>query len=170
MSPLIEEIDPQRRWISSSKREVDYLPVRLFRTSAERLRLVRKVKGRLVLSPAGRTGRSDPAALLVHVTAHLPLAGDAAERDAALLVLLAVAGGSTLDGSQRGAHELVGAMGSLGWSRASGVPLSATDIVRAADATVDVLHAVRALSPLGAWRDEPVPAAGAPFAGRALRG
>ena len=172
---LIGVVDPHHHWLSTSDREADYYPVLLFRQGAQRLRLVRTLKGRLVLTPAGRKVRGGDAALVAHLAAALPLAAGPPQRDAGLLVLLAAAAGEVVDRSSptdggEARAALVPAMDSLGWSVGDGSALSEADVRYAAQETLDVLRTVGALPARGAGGADVTTGAGERFARAALRG
>ena len=169
---LVDVVDPGRDWLSTSDREADHYPVLLFRHGAQRLRLVRTLKGRLVLTPAGRRVRGDDAALVAHLAAALPLSQGPPHHDAGLLVLLAAAAGEVVGGpgsAGDGRVALVPAMDSLGWSVGDGSALSEADVRHAAEETLDVLRAVRALPARGAGGADVATGAGRRFARAALR-
>ncbi|WP_435108723.1 IS1096 element passenger TnpR family protein [Nocardiopsis synnemataformans] len=83
-------------WVGQLNREDQTAPVLLLRESAQTLRLVRRYGGKLVLTPAGRGARSDPAALWRHVMERLPFAAESSlEGYADILFLLSLAAGET---------------------------------------------------------------------------
>jgi len=94
-------------WIGKANREEHTPPVFELRESARRCRLVRKYKGALVLTPAGRTLRSDPVALWWHLAAELPKGRDDIECDAGTTLLLAVAPVSRSPGTSRAVSSLM---------------------------------------------------------------
>lgn len=87
-------LDGAKDWIGKANREDQTLPVLQLRESAQRLGLIRKIKGRLVLTTAAKRLLHDPAGLwlfLVRAIAHRHRHDS--ERDATLLLLLEVAAG-----------------------------------------------------------------------------
>ncbi len=80
-------------WMGKGNREENMLPVRRLREAATALGLVRKLKGRLVLSPAGRGLVGDVDGMWRHVASTLPLGKKPWDRDAGTVMLLAVAAG-----------------------------------------------------------------------------
>ncbi len=98
-------------WIGKPNREDQTLPVLDLRDSAQRLGLLRKHRGTLLPTVAGRRVADDPAGLWQHLAARLPVARNDPERDAGLLYLLTVAAARPEPG------ELVAAgLSVLGWS------------------------------------------------------
>ena len=86
------ELDGAKDWIGKANREDQTLPVLQLRESAQRLGLIRKIKGRLVLTSAAKRLLDDPAGLwlfLARSIAHRHRHDS--ERDATLLLLLEVA-------------------------------------------------------------------------------
>lgn len=174
---LVDVVDPNRDWLTTSDREVDYYPVLLFRLAAQRLRLVRTLKGRLVLTPAGRRVRGDDVALVAYLAAALP-AGEGAQRAAGLLVLLTVAAGEAVErpypdlgpGTEGAPVALSSAMGAIGWSMADGSWPSERDVRHAAEGTIELLRTVGALPPRGTRGPDAPTSAGRWFARAALRG
>ncbi len=143
VTELLGVVDPHREWIGAGDRESLTAPVLAFREGAQQLGLVRKVKGRLVLTPRGRALRPDAAGLLTHLAERLPLGRAAHERDAETLVLLVVAAGHDPSGAV--APLLVRALRSSGWSGSDGGEVDARVLRRAAEGTIEVLGAVGAL-------------------------
>lgn len=168
VTELLPVVDPDRDWIGASNRESHTLPVLAFRESAQEFGLVRRLKGRLVLTPRGRALRSDPAGLLAHLASRLPLGRATHEQDAGHLVLLAVAGGRAPFGDEGPA--LAEALGALGWMGADGSPVDSWMVRRATDATVGVLRATGALVRTRPGREDSVTAPGLVLARMALVG
>jgi len=116
----VAELGWEDRWIGKQNREDQTWPVRQLREQAQRLGLLRKLKGRLLLSVAARPLLDDPVGLwffLARSLAHRHRHD--AERDATLLLALEVATG-------RGAtaDDCLPAVGfgleALGWSAGDG--------------------------------------------------
>ena len=82
-------------WIGKVNREDHTPPIRQLRSAAQGLGLVRKHKGRLVLTPAGRRVRGNPASLWAHLVVTLPLGRRREQRHAGVLALLCTAGRAT---------------------------------------------------------------------------
>jgi hypothetical protein len=88
------ELGWTRDWIGKANREDQTLPVLRLRESAQHLGLIRKIKGRIVLTSATKRVLDDPMQLwlfLAQAIAHRHRHDS--QRDAPLLLLLEVAGG-----------------------------------------------------------------------------
>ncbi|WP_026544055.1 hypothetical protein [Arthrobacter sp. 35/47] len=84
----------EKDWIGKANREDQTLPVLQLRESAQRLGLIRKIKGKLVITSAAKRLLDDPEGLLLFLAqavAHRHRHDS--ERDAALLLLLEIAAG-----------------------------------------------------------------------------
>ena len=109
-------------WIGKGNREDLTIPVLDLRESAQRLKLVRKSKGRLVLSPAGRRLRADPVALWRYLAQSLPGSPDQVDGDAGTLLLLRVAAGEPDSWSDTG-DFVARSLAAMGWQQGySGAP------------------------------------------------
>jgi hypothetical protein len=124
------ELGWARDWIGKANREDQTLPVLLLRESAQRLGLIRKIKGRLVLTSATRRLLDDPAGLwlflargLAHRHRH------DSERDAVLLLLLEVAAGKRTEWEDYLEAVSFG-LAALGWTTRTGSELP-TETVQA---------------------------------------
>lgn len=117
------------RWIGKHNREDQTLPVLLLREYAQRYGLLRKQRGVLHRTVAGRRLTDDPAALWWHIAERLPLARTEAERIAGLLYLLAAAARS-----ERPQARVADALRALGWvdaaTGAAPVELDALELTR----------------------------------------
>ncbi|WP_170134319.1 plasmid pRiA4b ORF-3 family protein [Murinocardiopsis flavida] len=134
------ELDLGKEWIGKLNREIQTYPVFHLRTSAQALGLLRKHRGRLLPTPAGRRAKSDPSTLWNHLAQRLPLkTGHVHERQAGLLLLLAVA-------AERGGGFQVAAdiLNGIGWRLDGHTPLVHTDASGAARDTTDVLSRIGA--------------------------
>jgi hypothetical protein len=119
---IFDELDLAQEWIGAGNREDLTFPVLQLREAAQRLRLVRKHKGRLVRTSRGRTLSADPVGLWWHLAGELPLGGrDASEASwqAGVLLLALMASGSTANVEVTVAQLLTGA----GWSLEGGQPI-----------------------------------------------
>jgi len=120
-----------------ANREEHTFPVAVLRETAQTLRLVRRHKGRLVLSPAGRKVGGSTEAMWDLVVEALPLGKEPAEREAGALALLAVAAGEdTYDFLTNHGPQL---LDDGGWRTAQG-PVTGYDAYDLARATVDALR------------------------------
>ncbi|WP_255482009.1 plasmid pRiA4b ORF-3 family protein [Pseudarthrobacter sp. NBSH8] len=117
------ELGWAKDWIGEANREDQTLPVLQLRESAQRLGLIRKVKGKLVLTSAAKRLLDDPAGLwlfLARAIAHRHRHDS--ERDAALLLLLEVAAGKRTSWADYLEAVSFG-LGALGWSTRTGAEL-----------------------------------------------
>ena len=154
---LCADLDLLEPWMGSGNREQHLPPVRNLRETASALGLVRKHKGRLVLTPAGRRVAGDPGGLWQHVTTALPVGKHLHERQAGALMLLAVATGEDpYAGILAHGSPL---MWRAGWA-VGGEPPTGDDALEWARPTWTVLRvlddpldAVRSKSPSDALRD-----------------
>ncbi len=90
---VAEELGITEEWIGKLNREVQTFPVLAFREAAQQAKLLRKHRGKLVLTPAGRKLRTDPVGLWQHLATHLPVGSGECERQAGLLLLIGIAAG-----------------------------------------------------------------------------
>ncbi len=135
VSETSQALDLDTEWIGRGNRELDTMPVLILRESAQRLGLLRKHHGRLLLTAAGRAARADPVRLRRHLAQRLPI-GDEASRIAGVVTMLVLCGGAARAADVSGAVRTV--LGSLGWQTSSG-PLQANDAWRLAGPTLEVL-------------------------------
>ncbi|GAB3698632.1 plasmid pRiA4b ORF-3 family protein [Nocardiopsis oceani] len=98
-------------WGGKLNREEQTVPVRDFRETAQRMKLVRRYRGRLMVTPAGRKAAADPVALWTHLAERIPVDEiRSGSSHGGLLLLLAVAGG------EEDVLTAVGrALSALGW-------------------------------------------------------
>lgn len=116
------ELGFDEEWVGAGNREDHTVPVWHLRDSATRLGLLRKHRGRLLATARGRAARDDSGVLWRHLAERLPLSRtDDAERDAGLLLLLAVAAGEPGDDRRALIAEV---LETKGWRQADGRPLS----------------------------------------------
>ncbi len=132
-----------RTWIGKANREVQTLPVLWFRESAQKAGLLRKYKGKLLLTPVGRRVRGDHRALWGHLAEQVPpKTKEKSEWVSGLLLLLTVAAaeGNVL-------IEAAELMTGLGW-QVDGMPIEKGDVMQLAESVRTVLDA------LGGWSDD----------------
>lgn len=123
VSEAMTVVDRDRRWIGKANREDVTPPVRRLRESAQQLGLIRKVKGRLVLSAAAKKLLDNPADLWLFLARALAWRHrHDAEQDAALLLLLEVAAGKRTAWEDYLEAVSFG-LGMLGWATRSGEKL-----------------------------------------------
>lgn len=92
-----EAFDLGAEWIGAGNREVQTVPVLEFRELLRTFGLVRRYRGRLLLTKLGQQLRGDQARLLAHLAVGLPVGNQEHERVPQLLVLLTVAAGRAPD-------------------------------------------------------------------------
>jgi hypothetical protein len=163
----VDELGLAEEWIGKGNREVQTLPVLHLRQSAQRFRLVRKHRGRLLPTTRGRALRTDPVGLWWHVAERMPpRSTDACEAQAGLVLLVAVAAqvGESWDGL------VADLLDAIGWTSSDGAPLTAAMAYRAAWDTAAVLRRVGAFTAERLTRagERPTPE-GVAFARAALR-
>ncbi len=162
------ELGMDELWIGKNNRESQTYPVLDLRTSAQKLGLIRKFRGRLVRTAVGKKLIGNPVALWHHLATRVP-AGEEIEREAGLITLLMLAAEFSPDG-WRPDHSLDVYLAALGWGRSAHVPITRIQADLAADPTTTILRRLGAL-PDG-WRRgrEPLQVAGGiAFARAALR-
>ncbi len=113
---LFTELKLDATWVGKGNREDMTLPVLELRESATALGLIRKAKGKLTVTAAGRKVSGSPYALFAHIASRLPL-GRQHELDAGALALLYVAAGKDWYAS---VGEAATIMEGIGWREASG--------------------------------------------------
>jgi hypothetical protein len=113
------------RWIGKNNRESLAAPLLDFRQSLQRLGLLRKHKGRLLLTRAAMAVRGDPYAVWDLLAGKLIPAKPVFDMHATLLLLAYVA---TSEGSELPLERVAKALGVLGW-RSDGVAPGALDLV-----------------------------------------
>lgn len=139
-------------WPGKNNREDHTIPIRDLRESAQRLGLLRKYKGQLLVTALGRKLAQDPEALWWHLAERLPDARSELERHAGVSYLLLVAAGRPHDD-----HMLAEALTALGWvDRTTRTPISDHDAFFAARDTWDMFRRLGVLPEHRSW-DEPEP-------------
>lgn len=112
-----------KEWIGKANREDQTLPVLQLRASAQRLGLIRKIKGKPILTSAAKRMLDNPEGLwlfLARSIAHRHRHD--AERDATLLLLLEVAAGKRTGWADY-LEAVAFGLGALGWSTRTGAGL-----------------------------------------------
>lgn len=126
-------------WRGTPSRESDAYPLLTLRQSLQRMGLLRKVKGRLVLTKAGAESRGNPERLFAHLGARLlPARLDGFDEDATLLLLLFAA---TCDGHVD-LREVADALTRLGWATTDGRPIQPYDMYSVKDDPIRTLRNV----------------------------
>ncbi len=128
VSDAMEDLGWASRWIGTFNRENQTLPIRLLRENAQRLGLIRKLKGRLVLGAEAKKLLDDPVGLwflLARSLAHRQQHDY--EQAAALLLALEVAVGKR-EGKREYLRPISFGLSALGWTTSTGWDLS-TEVV-----------------------------------------
>jgi hypothetical protein len=160
------ELEMADEWIGKHNREIQTMPVLNLRESAQKMGLLRKHRGRLLLTTRGRRLRTDPVRLWRHVAERIPLPSrDRCETQAGLILLIGVAAGVTENVNGIIARTLH----AIGWMRGDGSPLAGGDAGHAAWETRAMLRRLDALSGDSYRRDERATSGGIAFARAALR-
>ena len=161
----VAELGMAEEWIGKNNREVQTMPVLHLRESAQKIGLLRKHRGRLLLTAHGRRLRTDPVGLWWHIAARMPLASrDRCEAQAGLILLIAIAAGVAGDVNAIIARTLH----AIGWMRGNGGPLTRFDAGHAAWGTTAVLRRLSALAGTPFRGDERPTPDGVTFARAAL--
>lgn len=164
----VTELGWDRPWIGAGNREYHTLPVLELRESARRVGLIRKHRGRLLLTPAGRSLTQDHSGLWFHLAARTPVGRGDAATDAGLLLLLAVAAGTPLN-SNLIDHLLVVGLEALGWRGVGDRRINRYQAFDAARETWATLRRIGALPDGYADAAQAPPASGIAFARAAMR-
>ena len=149
---IFDELEMGEEWIGKGNREDLTVPVLQLRETAQRLKLLRKYKGRLVPTARGRELAGDPVGLWWHLAGALPFGGrDAkdAEWQAGVLLLALMASGSTDNAEVTVAELLTG----LGWAVGDRQPIDRRTATGLIATDVHLLHRVGAFADdrRGAW-------------------
>jgi hypothetical protein len=143
VAATVAELGLEKEWIGKGNRENQTLPVLHLRESAARMGLLRKQRGRLVLTTRGRAAQADPLALWWQLAERMPLrSADAGETQAGLILLAAVAAPTTEDLDSIVSHFL----NAIGWRSSDGMPLTASMAALAGWDTKTVLRRIGALA------------------------
>jgi hypothetical protein len=167
VAAAVTELDLAAEWPGAGNRESQVRPVLDLRESATRMGLLRKSRGQLLVTSRGRALAADPLALWWHLAERMPLrSADAGERQAGLLLLVAVTARSADDLDETVARFLR----DIGWASSDGTPLSSGLAGRAASGTKGVLRRLGGVRAERAsfWAERPT-ADGALFARAALQ-
>jgi hypothetical protein len=138
VTALAAVIPTMADWIGTANRESHTYPVLSFRESVQKLGLIRKHRGRLLLTKAGSSLRDNPDALWCYIARRLPIGkADSMDVPAGLLALAFVA-------SDAAVHPPLGhiaeALSDLGWRHSDRSPVSADAVRWATEDTVRVLE------------------------------
>ncbi len=142
----VAELGLAARWIGKGNREIQTLPVLDLRQSAQRAGLLRKHRGTLLLTPRGRTARSDPVALWWQLAERTPPRSSAVwETQAGLILLLVTAAQNNSDPTA----TITQLLGAIGWTTDDDFPVSGMMANQAAWDTAAVLRRMGALTAEG---------------------
>jgi hypothetical protein len=136
------ELDLTDAWIGMGNREQLTIPVLHLRESAQRMGLLRKHRGRLMVTPQGKAARSDPLALWFQLAERMPLTSkDLCEQQAGLLVLIAVAAGEN-------DHDgfVADMLDAIGWMHRGRTPITRSSAAHIAWEIRDVVRRLRLLT------------------------
>jgi hypothetical protein len=126
-------------WIGAKNREIDTHPVLVFRELLQKLGLLRKYRGRLLLTKAGASARGKPDRLWQHLAERLPLGKDTdMDVPAGLMALVCAA---SLPDHSVPLSEIAEALTTLGW-REGREPITARSVDHASSATLAVLDSM----------------------------
>lgn len=114
VSALMAELDPDRAWIGTATVERHTQPLLSAREIITGMGLLRKVRGRLVLTKAGAKLRKDSVGLWWHVARRVPVERPNEGRDAAVFLLLHLAAERDLNSLR---DELAMFMAVRGWQQ-----------------------------------------------------
>ncbi|MGI8946996.1 MAG: plasmid pRiA4b ORF-3 family protein [Ornithinimicrobium sp.] len=149
---VYDELGMAREWIGKGNREDLTLPVLELRESAQRAGLLRKNKGRLLVTPAGRRASGDDEALWKHLAARALPTRPGFERDASVLWLLGVSAEG--DPEAVPGKQLANWLTALGWRSADGAVVQAVHLPEATRDVSDMV--VRVASRKGRQSVDPV--------------
>jgi len=136
---VVRSLGIDDRWIRAASRESQTYPVLQHRQAAQKLGLLRIVKGRVVATRVGLKLANDPVGLWWHIAARLPVAGRQDEVDSGLVFLLAIAAAAT-------DAEVEAVMPAIGWVLFDGSPMSAAEMRRGSGLTRAVLERLGVIS------------------------
>jgi hypothetical protein len=137
-------------WIGKGNREDLTYPVLHLRESAQRIGLLRKHRGRVLVTARGRALRGNPVGFWWHVAERTPCASnDRCIYQAGLLYLVTVAAGTTED------HDTVVAemLDALGWVHDDDSPITARSAAAAIFEVKDTLRRLGLLQRVGSGLD-----------------
>ena len=144
VTALMSELGWDSWWIGKNNREDHTAPAAMLRRAAINAKLIRKHKGTLQLTPAGRKVLPDPVAMWFHVAEQLPVERDDGSRIAAVLAML-----HKLRNAASGPHSTAAAtfrpadaLTRLGWGHPNGTPIGEYEFDWAWDKSRDILAAI----------------------------
>ena len=135
----MSELELTDEWVGKFNREVQTLPVLELRESAQKMGLLRKYHGRLLLTREAQKLRGNPVQLWWHIAGRLPPStNESISQHAGLVSLLGAAAGRDLHTETFDAL-INDVLTSLGWHMADGAALDPRSGPRAAHDTSQVL-------------------------------
>lgn len=139
---LAAELPTMRDWIGLRNRETQSFPVMYFREAMQALGLVRKNRGRLMLTKAGTAARDEPGRVWRHLQDRLPIGTDKSmDRPSGWLFLVRAAAG---DASPY--EAIAAAMTCLGWREDNRAPVGSRAVRDAVSLSTAVLRNLSASS------------------------
>lgn len=120
-----EVVPEAKEWIGKRNREVQTVPILRFRQMLQTLGLLRKSKGRLLITKAGARGVVDHGFLWGHIASRLIAKEPRYNKEATLVMLLLCAGAPNGEFPE---GLLVNTISALGWGRTDGKPLDYSDV------------------------------------------
>jgi hypothetical protein len=138
VSRLATDLDLLAPWMGKGNREQNVLPVKLLRSTATDLGLLRKRKGELLPTAVGHRLAGDPEGMWDHVASSLPLGRTPVEKHAGAVALLAVASGE--DPADLIRRWGSGLLWSAGWAVAGNLPPSGWEVLDDSRPTWDALR------------------------------
>jgi hypothetical protein len=134
------ELGLDEEWIGKGNREDLTYPVLDLRETTQRLGLLRKYRGRLLLTKLGQRVRDDPVALWWHIARRLPShKHGSSEFEAGVVALLLAAAGRELE-SADSLRLVADVLTDLGWRLSTGEPISPDSARDAASDTLSILE------------------------------
>jgi hypothetical protein len=123
-------------WYGQGNREADTRPVLRLRETAQKLGMLRKSRGDLLLTARGRAVADDPVALWWHLAGRMPIRfSHELASQAGLLYLLVIAAGRGDDVMA----TVASLIDSIGWMQSDGEPVRPWTIAHVAEDAFDVL-------------------------------
>jgi hypothetical protein len=152
---IFDELDLGEEWIGKGNREDLTVPVLELREATQRLGLLRKYKGKLLLTSRARQLADDPVGLWWYLAGRLPLGGrnpSDVQWQAGVLLLALMASGETDDAEVRVARLLTG----VGWALEGGAPVDRRAATGLIAQDVHLLHRLGAFGRVrgGGWPGE----------------
>jgi len=163
VTEAVQELGWQDRWIGKLNREDQTPPIADLRANAQQFGLVRKLKGRLVLSSTAKRLLDDPIALWESLARAVALRHRTElAQDLTLLLAVEVASGRHNERAQY-AEPITFGLDALGWVRGDNRPLTVDDVLPRLLDGWRVLESLNVFERAG-WQTGPPTEAGRAFA------